>query len=86
MQGDLNNDLFAPATALRRRRGSPKGSGASLRSRRLSAGEAAFISAVAQDPRWLLSWCCESVPPVCPGVPCQESQQMGGRTPATATP
>jgi len=45
MQGDLNNNLFAPATALQRRRGSPKGSGTSLRSLHLSAGEAAFVSA-----------------------------------------
>lgn len=86
MQGDLNNDLFAAATALQRRRGSPKGSSTLLCSLHLSAGEAAFISAIAQEPHRLLRWCCESVPPHLPGhTLCQESQQMGGRTFATAT-
>lgn len=66
--------------------GSPKGSRTSLCSLRLSAGEAAFISAVAQEPRGLLRWSCESVPPHLPGCAlCWESQQVGGRTFAAAT-
>lgn len=72
MQVDLNNNLLAPDTALQRRRGSPKGSSTSLRSLRLSAGEAACVSADCAGPPGAAGRCH----PICPAVSLPGSPQQ----------